>query len=583
VYQVENIPGNIYIGEDVNDFSNVPFGTNECDDNPDTNLQALTHWNLTPPSQETNNYLHLDPLRDPYGLVASNLREQYLQPDWQQYQLKIRMRLPNAVTYANVLVCTLKIYFNGGAELIGEVRANQFSNNDWEEITVICFMKTPDGPIDCSMDDPPEIYNYPDAIGTKQIPNHIPNEKVTITPYDYQIYWNSTAPHNYTVDIDYIAIDDKNAHRLYTGYFDARIQDLATNYCNEPGVLNFQAWDEPFRENLFPVKKIQSLLYNFGVGGKEPLCYRAFFDEQVPNKRFLYESNMQVLLSTIYPIPYYFYGTVDPFVKPGEPNYTDILQSRLQSHLISPLRGLINESLNFEKSFWFAVQAHKWAIPPTPNDTVGQMWHREPSAYEIKAMANLAVCYGAKGIIYYLYAHNYDDRDRITGFYYHDADEYGNPDWDGSIREEDEYGYHKWETVKQLNQKLASIGDELLSLSWVGAKSWLNESTAGNWMGLISDISTNVPGETKYVETSHSTNESVDYFFTVNRLTLPTNQRTITLTIDKSTSVYNNWNITEIGTENYWIISKTGNFQTTYEPGEGKLFKLEPVVIAGGN
>jgi hypothetical protein len=117
----------------------------------------------------------------------------------------------------------------------------------------------------------------------------------------------------------------------------------------------------------------------------------------------------------------------------------------------------------------------------------------------------------------------------------------------------------------------------------VGAKSWLNESTAGNWMGLISDISTNVPGETKYVETSHSTNESVDYFFTVNRLTLPTNQRTITLTIDKSTSVYNNWNITEIGTENYWIISKTGNFQTTYEPGEGKLFKLEPVVIAGGN
>ena len=231
------------------------------------------------------------------------------------------------------------------------------------------------------------------------------------------------------------------------------------------------------------------------------------------------------------------------------------------------LKYLIENAKQFSKPFLFTVQAHKWDRDPD------QHYVREPSAYEIKAMTNLAVCYGAKGISYYLYSHPSNDP-TVLGFYYTDT---------GLPRDTDDYGYPKWETIKQLNQKLASIGNELLSLDWEGAKSWSNGNTAGNWIGIISNISTNVPSETGYVETSHSKIQDVDYIFVVNRRTLPTDQRTITVTIDKASSIYNNWNITEIGASNSLTVGKTGSFEFSYEPGEGKLFKLEPVVIAGGN
>ncbi|MGA9295718.1 MAG: hypothetical protein WBV81_24215, partial [Ignavibacteriaceae bacterium] len=77
-------------------------------------------------------------------------------------------------------------------------------------------------------------------------------------------------------------------------------------------------------------------------------------------------------------------------------------------------------------------------------------------------------------------------------------------------------------------------------------------------------------------------NDNLEYFFVVNRRTLSTEQRQIRVYLNKS-SIYNNWKITEVGTSNSWTVSKTGNFITTYQPGEGKLFKMEPVMIAGGN
>jgi len=577
VYQVEKA------GDSNVDFLNINTVLNDNDDG------ATTHWDLAL-DQNPYNYIRLLPGQVPYWQVVGNLREQNLQMDGQKYYLKIKMRLPLATTFENVPICTVKVHYKEGSELGGIVSANQFSNNDWKEITVLCFMKTPEGPVDCIPNNPSDIYNLPDTSEINQIPNYIPNEEVTFTPYDYQIYWNSTAPYNYTLDIDYIAVDDVNAHRLYEGEFDARIQDFAINYKNEAGIINFQVWDEPFRENLFIVKKIQSILYNAGVGNKEPICYRAFFDEPVPNKKFLYESNMQVLLSTIYPIPYYFYGTADTFVKPGEPNYTDRLQSRLQSHLISPLRGLINESVNFEKPFWFTVQAHKWAVIPTPNNPAGQMWHREPSAYEIKVMANLAVCYGAKGIIYYLYAHNYKNRNEIAGLYYHDTNNFN-----GSPRYLDEYNYPKWKTIKQLNQNLALIGNELLSLKWRD-KVWSIHNGQPN-SGYITHLqslngSNPDPREETYIELSEfkkineEQNDNLEYFFIVNRRTLQDDARDIRVQYDKSATNpdnWQNWIIKEVGTDSFWIDVEIGGFTTYYTEGEGKLFRLEPVVMGGGN
>lgn len=587
VYQVENVPGNNF-----NDFLYVPNGSNA------DHSYATTHWNFAPPPPQTPNFLHLDQNSHPYGLVANDLREQNLQPDSLNYYLKIRMRLPDATSYPDVGVLDVRVKKAGGSTLVTTILASEFvtAGNDWKEIYVRCFYKAANGPQVCIPDAPDSlVYDYTDTIGINQVPNNILKEGVASTAYDIEIEWLDTpqGSPDFTVDLDYLAVDDYNAHLLfYDHYFDARIQNFATEYKNEADVLNFQAWDEPFRANLFPVSKIQAILYDAGVGDKEPLCYRAFFDEPVPNKRFLYETNMQVLLSNIYPIPYFHYATATPYVKPGEPNYTDSIQARLQSHLVSPLSGLINEARKFEKPFWFTVQAHKWAVLPAPDDPdyEGQMWHREPSAYEIKAMVNLAVCYGAKGIIYYLYAHNYDDRGEIVGFYYHD-----DPDWDGSKRVVDEYGYPKWETVKQLNQKLTSIGDELISLVWQNEVWSIRQGQPTS--GYITNIQAyynstpDIPDET-YIELSESkkineeTNDNLEYFFIVNRHTLQGESRDIKVVVDKSTTNpdnWQNWVVKEIGTSNSWNIGEVGDFETSYDEGEGKLFRLAPVVMDGGS
>ncbi|MEJ2617352.1 MAG: hypothetical protein P8Z35_20540, partial [Ignavibacteriaceae bacterium] len=133
---------------------------------------------------------------------------------------------------------------------------------------------------------------------------------------------------------------------------------------------------------------------------------------------------------------------------------------------------------------------------------------------------------------------------------------------------------HKWD-IPPDHQKLAGIGNELISLTWQGTKSWANGKIAGIWNNTISNITTNIEGETKYVETGHFLKNGTDYFYIVNRRTIPTEQRNITVTFNKRSS-HTTWRVTEVGTNNTWIISNTGNFQTTYQPGEGKLFTFEP-------
>lgn len=236
LYQVEKV-----IGNNLNDYLNVPIGQSSYDNNPDPNLQALTHWNLAPPSQGTHNYLHLE-LGDPYGIVANNLREKNLQPDGLNYYLKVRMRLPDAASYPNINVLTVRVKKAGGSSIEGTIKANEFSSNNWQVIPVRCFYKTENGPIDCIPNvDESTVYNFTDTIGTPQLRNYVTKPNVTFTPYDIEIEWLNTAPYNYQVDLDWVAVDDETANRLYPpkSEFDARIEDFANNYKNEQAVKSY--------------------------------------------------------------------------------------------------------------------------------------------------------------------------------------------------------------------------------------------------------------------------------------------------------------------------------------------------------
>jgi len=583
LYQVEEI------GTNNVDFLNIFTGSNRKDVNPVVNLRALMHWDISPenlnnPNQP--NYRQWIPGTDIYGIIARNLREKNLQPDGLNYYLKVRMRLPYATGFPlpDINVLTVRIKKVGGHTLSRTIKANEFTDNNWKEIPILCYYKTVNGPVDyVPYIEESTVYDFTDSLSTVQLKNYNVKPNITFTDYDIEIEWHNTAPYNYVIDLDYIAVDDETANNLYAGQFDSRIQDFADNYKNHSAIKNFMIWDEPFRANLFPVnyynQKVQSILNSAGQLNKTPITYRAFFE--VPSgfstKQFLHETDMQNLLSDVYPIPYYD-TTQIPFVIPGEAGYTSRLQSRLQSQLIPFLEDLILQSKIFNKPFLFTVQAHKWAIQQD-----NQLWHREPSAYEIKAMTNLAVCYGAKGINYYIYTNNStngtDDRIGLLDF---NGDNTNPP----VPRYTDAYGYPKWETVKQLNQKLATIGDELLSLTWQNAF-YINNSTQPTGTYITNVQSMGDDAASTYVQlgifkkTDDLYNQNLDHFFIVNRRTLNTDQRTIKITLDLARTGFNNWSVYEVGTANRWDVSQVDTFSTLFEPGEGKLFKIQPTIIGG--
>lgn len=317
--------------------------------------------------------------------------------------------------------------------------------------------------------------------------------------------------------------------------------------------------------------KINSILSGSGYENKYPLAFHV--PQWAPTQKYMAEAKMKTILMDDYPISYDLVG-------PGGTDYTNIIQQQLETHLTQWLNSTNLKAIQFDVPFWFTPQAHSWIVPD-----LGQYSLREPSAYEIKAMVNLGICYGAKGIHYFMFS---KPRNHSTGSSWGDAFLEDNNRDNPIPRYTDSYGYPKWETTKQLNQKLALIGDELLSLTWQNAF-YINNGTqpTGTCITNVQSIGDNAASTFVqlgiFKKTDEPNNENLEHFFVVNRRTMPTETRNIQITINEGQSIFTNWKVSEIGTGNTWTVHKTGSFQTSYEPGEGKLFKLEPVMIAGGN
>ncbi len=458
----------------------------------------------------------------------------------------------------------------------GTIFSNQISQgNVWLEVQALSFHKTGSGPYMPVKEEAATQSTVQQVKFIHGAQNMALNNNVVYTPYNIKILWSGFV----NCDIDYLAIDNDNANNLYNNDYDAMMTDFVNNYKNYSAMRYYKVWDEPYEENYYPVRRMSnyitqrlSTLYPTQSAFTYQFFYNGNSSSDLP-KRYLYETQMNKTIPDVYPID------VNTPV-PGTGNYLTSIQGKFSNGLIPYLASTIQEVNQKQFPFYFCVQAHKW-LPQLVTPL------REPSAYEIKSMVNLAVCYGAKGIKYYIYTNNSDpNTDNRIGL----LDSNENQTTPPSPRYTDAYGYSKWNTLKQLNQKLASIGNELISLTWQNGYSI---NLTQGYPGYISNIRSYTTGGSQdsypsstYVELgtfkrTDENNDNLEYFYVVNRRTAPTEQRYIRVYLNKS-SIFSNWKITEVGTPNSYIISKTGNFITTYQPGEGKLFKMEPVMIAGG-
>ncbi len=210
---------------------------------------------------------------------------------------------------------------------------------------------------------------------------------------------------------------------------------------------------------------------------------------------------------------------------------------------------------------------------------------REPRYYEILAQGNLALCYGSKGMMYFLI---------MT-----DARTDGSPNFYGLFEQKDHLGEivqdpnaaqvsnYRFNATQKLNQYLDKISSEVLQLTWRNAYSIHKGQPSGIYISNLSSATTggvtDASGSTfvelgTFKKTSDFSNTNLEYFMVVNRRILSSETRNITITFNKSSS-YTTWKLREVGTDNYWIVSNIGSFQATYTPGEGKLFKFEPLFL----
>lgn len=434
----------------------------------------------------------------------------------------------------------------------------------YKEITAFSFNKNTSGPM--MVTGQPIVQSIPEL---DQL-NH-PNTKVSIlsapsgSAFDYRVYWNGQV----SCYLDYIIVDDYNANHTFTGYYNTAINQEVNNFKGFAGLGRFKIRDEinpdyygQYLTAGYVEKIIKANVTIAGYPTKTGLHYNVGYwwlakyntGEEYIGRDIAWTQNNQSLVD-IYPIYY-------TIVLPDDPSYTQLFQDRIQNALIKYLRPNIIYANEYSVPFWFAPQVHY-----LDNGL------REPTTLELKQMVNLGLVYGAKGINYFLYRSDY-----LPAY---DDQYYGLVNMDGTPRRiiygGTSYSGDKWETVKAINQKLSgALGTTLMNLTWQNAFSIYQGQPTGTY---ITSITTSDAANERYVELGFFNDVlNNDYFMLVNRRTKTTESRNISVTFNKSSS-YTTWKVSEIGTNNIWIVSKTGSFQTTYSPGEGKLFKFEPLFL----
>lgn len=257
-------------------------------------------------------------------------------------------------------------------------------------------------------------------------------------------------------------------------------------------------------------------------------------------------------------------------------------------------------SKSFNVPFIAMLQAHQWA-------SSGEV-DREPTNEEFNLMTNLAVSYGAKGITYWWYPSTGNNKcDHSRGFL----------ETDGSKRVTNVYGQNKWDSAKVTIDRLQNKwGPHLLSFNNADRHSYIYRLERSNLISetYFNDIKTyppdinGSPGSTPdaadltYLQAatfkSSNTNEQYNhYFMLVNRRCSPYRpdisenggRRFVKVKFDASAgdlSAFNNWKIINVSDSSVVAVfdKQTSSYIDLgwYMPGEGRLYKIAPVMQEGG-
>jgi len=321
--------------------------------------------------------------------------------------------------------------------------------------------------------------------------------------------------------------------------------------------------------------------------------------------------------NTLYNGPDYQLNSGLLVYKKSPSEYDDWIQQHFDDYNIP--------GLNLKHIFQFSDSISKLANIPFLNLTQVHLWcspgHmlKEPTNEEIELINTLAVSYGAKGILYFAWNSESDNFDTTGGHIF----SRGLTNNDDTPRRLNVYGQNKWEGIKSIDKKLKILGPYIMSFDTI-RRSYIyripNERTEmssttfvkelktypsrefapdpiPDLTGLTPEINNNVYLQAAFFHKENET-EQTKYFMIVNRRCSPFidytsadkigGSRLVTMKINPSNLPgFTNWKLYDLETGD---TSLTFNkFDTTnyifvgnFLPGEGKLYKLAPVMQEGG-
>ena len=458
---------------------------------------------------------------------------------------------------------------------------------------------------------------------------------------DYRVYWYGEV----NVWLDYVRVEDEWAHFLFNPqletvglprkyFFNHKITEEVNAFSEGDSSLAYFYIDEYAYNNMPCIAEVNRIIKqtNSNTGLISVTCEECTkrglrnqpSDDELYNSLYDKEINTDFMMVDKYPFTDAFpipsnLNVPNPNLYAGTIHYTKAsnpssYNSYLNSHLIS--NNIIEQYRNVsefvkEKDivFSFASQIHNYEKPMLCDSTAHSM--REPTNEEISLQCYLALAYGAKNIFHFTYN---TERYINTSCSNDSLFLYGMlQTFNQSPRLYNYYNQNKWTGMKNLDSSLIKIGKYLYDQNSLVHDDNRTVDQEGLPFKYIKDIKsiyrdpsspynftpTNLD-LTKYWEfgffISNASIEPLDkskYFLAVNKRCTPEDAgangdlRTLRIKFDSAQlSGFNNWKIIEAKTNAVIrTFDKDSNiylFMGEFQPGEGKLFKLAPVMQEGG-
>ncbi|MCW9066565.1 MAG: hypothetical protein OQJ78_09740, partial [Ignavibacteriaceae bacterium] len=426
----------------------------------------------------------------------------------------------------------------------------------------------------------------------------------TCVEVDIRVYWYG----NVTTWLDKVIIEDDLGVALFSHQYDSDLLLSALSFQSYPLMKRFYFFDEPYLSSFLAYKYVDDVI-------PDEIPGITTINQSDKLERFLLDAQPLELMIDPYsitssiPSPA-FISNADSFgIAPyiSDEYYTTTLQNALQGVYIDKVSYAASLTIPNGKNFYVVPQLHGKYFEKngkfiSPSGLISPL--RPPTGNEVAVQCNLAIAYGAKGIIPYCLTTeriDWDGKTNFPGLLTPDADingiyrnhwtNYGlflwNTDQNTTQQKLIWMGYKdKWDALANVNAKLTSIGSTLIDLTWKNTYSIHLGQPTGEY---ITSVTTIDAADKRYIELglfNKAGEVSSEYFYIVNRRTLLQDSREIEVQYDRTNTNpynFNNWTVKEIGTENYWSSGNPANqFTIIYQPGDGKLFKLQPTVIGGG-